>query len=151
MRYTTRTEYGLICMSHLARMPDDQWVALSEIANEEHYPVPYIEKILQSLKHAGLLASQTGSQGGYKLARPAAEITIKAIIEALEGSTFDIFCEPLVREDIVCNHICLCGVKPVWKKTRDLLDHFYDSITLEMLAKSPAEVQHLMSSEARMK
>ena len=62
----------------------------------------------------------------------------------LQGSTFDIFCNNDVREDIVCNHICLCGAKPIWHRTKEILDRFYDAITLDILAKSQAEVQHLM-------
>lgn len=144
MRYTTRTEYGLICMIYMAKHTAADRVTIREIAAQENYPIAYLEKILQHLRQANLLVSHQGNQGGYTLARPASEITLKQVIEALEGSTFDIFCAPEIREDIVCTHICMCGVKPVWKRTRELLDHFFDSITLETLAKNQAEVQNLI-------
>ena len=144
MRYTTRTEYGLICMIYLAKNPIASCMTIKEIAAQEHYPVPYIEKILQGLRHANLVTAHHGNQGGYSLARPASEITLKDIVDALEGSTFDVFCASEVSEDIVCNHICMCGAKPIWRRTKELLDHFYDSITLETLAKSQAEVQNLI-------
>lgn len=144
MRYTTKTEYGLICMITMAKRSDTELVTMREIAEKENYPLPYIEKILQSLKHAGLVESQQGHSGGYRLARPASVITLKQVIDALEGSTFDQFCQNDVREDIVCNHICLCGVKPVWHRTKELLDHFFGSITLETVAKDPARVQSLI-------
>ena len=63
------------------------------------------------------------------------KITLKEIIEALEGQTFDVFCEPEVREHIVCTHFGLCGIRPVWAKTKDLLDQYYNSVTLEMIVK----------------
>ena len=89
--------------------------------------------------------SHHGSQGGYSLAKPASGITLKQGGGVLEGGTFEVFCEPEVREEIVCTHFCLCGVKPVWRKTKNLLDRFYDSITLEMLAKNEEiEVDHLL-------
>ena len=91
---------------------------------------------LQALRQANLVISQQGNQGGYALARKPSEINLKQIVEALEGSTFDIFCEPDIREEIVCTHFCLCGVKPIWRKTKNLLDKFYDGVTLEMLANN---------------
>ena len=146
MRYTTKTEYGLICMVHMAKHHDKEWISIKEIAKEENYSVAYIEKILQALRQANLVTSQLGNHGGYALARLPAEITLRHIIDALEGHTFDAFCEPQVREEIVCNHICMCGAKPIWRKTKEVLDRFYDSINLEMLAKPQADVQTLMAA-----
>ncbi len=146
MRYTTKTEYGLVCMIALAREGQATLMTIKELAKKENYPVAYIEKILQALRNAKLVTAQTGNQGGYVLAKAPSEITVRQIIDALEGSTFEVFCDPHVREDIVCNHICMCGAKPVWKRTKDLLDHFFDSITLETLTKSQAEVQFSLLS-----
>ena len=144
MRFTTRTEYGLMCMIYMAKNPGAEWVTIKEMAAKENYPLPYVEKILQSLRQAGLVVSHQGNQGGYCLARQASEITVKQVIDALEGGTFEVFCAPDVREDIVCTHFCLCGVKPIWRKTKELLDLFYSSLTLEMLTKNEIEVQSLM-------
>ena len=133
-------------MVQIARHPESSTVTIREIAKKENYPVPYIEKILQALRQAKLVVSHHGNRGGYVLAKKASEITLKEIIEALEGTTFEAFCEPEVREDIVCTHFCLCGVKPIWRKTKEILDHFYDSITLEMLSKNELEIQPMMPS-----
>ncbi len=143
MRFTTKTEYGLVCMAYMAKHTQTTLMTIKEIAQKENYPVPYIEKILQALRQAGLVTSQQGNHGGYALARKPSEITLRQIIDALEGSTFEIFCAPETREDIVCTHFCLCGIKPVWRKTKQILDEFYDSITLEMLTKNEIEVQHM--------
>jgi len=148
MKYTTKTEYGVICMIQMAQNETTDWITIREFAAKENYPVAYLEKILQALRQAHLVVSHQGNHGGYVLARKPSEITLKQIIEAIEGSTFEAFCEPQVREDIVCNHICMCGAKPIWRKTKELLDHFYDSLTLEMLAKPQAEVQHLLEHGA---
>lgn len=147
MRFTTRTEYGLVCMVYLAKHGQAHCITIKEMAAKENYPIAYIEKILQSLKKSNLALSHHGNQGGYSLARPAKEITLRQIIEALEGSTFDTFCQPDVRQDLVCTHFCLCGVKPVWRKTKQLLDNFYDAITLDMLTKNEIEVQGLIPSK----
>lgn len=150
MRFTTKTEYGLLCMVHMARHPETPCVSIKEIAERENYPVAYLEKILQQLKKAGLVRASHGNKGGYGLARPASEITLKHVIDALEGATFDVFCQPDVRTEIVCTHFCLCGVKPVWRKTKELLDAFYGSITLEMLTKDEIETRRTLETAARL-
>ncbi len=146
MRYTTKTEYGLVCMAYMAKHAEVSRMTVREIAEKENYPVAYIEKILQALGRAGLVVSHQGNQGGISLARKPSEITLRQIIDALEGATFEVFCAPDTREDIVCTHFCLCGIKPVWRKTKNILDNFYDSITLEMLTKNEIETQILLGA-----
>ena len=146
MRFTTKTEYGLLCMIYLARHAEKGWLSIKEIAAQENYPLPYLEKILQALRHAKLVVSQKGMQGGYALATKPSEITLKSIIDTLEGSTFEVFCAPETREDIICTHFCLCGVKPVWRKTKQILDEFYGSVTLEMMTKDEIEVRKLLAA-----
>jgi Rrf2 family transcriptional regulator, iron-sulfur cluster assembly transcription factor len=138
MRFTAKTEYGVICLIYMARrggLKVDP-VTIREIATAEKFSLTYTEKILQNLRTAGIVAAQHGNQGGYVLARQPSEITFKEIVEALEGHTFDVFCEPEIRKEITCTHFSLCGVKPVWQKTKDILDQFYGSITLDMMAKN---------------
>lgn len=133
MKYTTKTEYGLNCLVYMARHGGLQPITIKEIAAAEKYSPTYIEKILQSLRAAKIVAAQHGNHGGYVLAKRPDEITLKEVIEALEGGTFDIFCEPETRDQIVCTHYCACGVKPVWKKAKSLLDDYFASVTLEMI------------------
>ncbi len=117
----------------MARNKQLQPVTVKEIVSEEHFSVTFTEKILQQLRKANIIESHQGHGGGYVLARNPSEITFKEVIECLEGQTFDVFCAPKVREDIVCNHFSLCGLKPVWSKTKQLLDEFYSEVTLDMI------------------
>ena len=133
-------------MVHLAKHADKGPLSIKELAVSENYPVPYLEKILQALRQAGLVTAHHGNRGGYALARKASEITLKDVIDALEGGTFDIFCAPDTREDIVCTHFCLCGVKPVWRKTKQILDQFYGSVTLEMMTKDEIEMRKALAA-----
>jgi Rrf2 family protein len=137
MRFTTKTEYGLVCLIYMARRGDMALnpVTIKELVTAEQYSQTYTEKILQHLRVAGIVSSQQGNHGGYVLSRSPVQITLKEIIEALEGQTFDIFCEPGTREEITCTHFSMCGVKPIWHKTKELLDDFYGSINLDQLAK----------------
>src|SRR3990167_7811315 len=137
MRFTTRTEYGLFCLIFLAKNnAETNPITVKDIVKDEHYSQAYAEKILQTLRSANIVSSLQGNQGGYILARAAGEINLKEIVDALEEQTFEAFCEPDVRKDIVCNHFPACGVRPIWEKTKTLLDSYYQSITLEMIANN---------------
>ncbi|MEI7751232.1 MAG: Rrf2 family transcriptional regulator [Candidatus Omnitrophota bacterium] len=135
MRYTTKTEYGVICLAHMAKKPWPGASTAKEIAEHEGFSVSFTEKILQGLRKAGIATSQQGNKGGWALTRPSGEITLKEIIEALEGSTFEAFCDLKHRKSIVCTHFSLCKLKPVWYKTQKTLDELYQTITLQMIAE----------------
>ncbi len=135
MRYTTKTEYGVICLAHMAQKPWPGTSTAKEIADHEGFSVTFTEKILQGLRRAGITTSQQGNKGGWALTREPSAITLKEIIEALEGSTFEAFCDIKHKKSIVCNHFSLCKLKPVWYKTQKTLDDLYQTITLEKIAE----------------
>ena len=149
MKFTTKTEYGLNCLIYMARRNAGEVVTIKDMASRENFSTTYIEKIFQRLKSAHIVDSQQGKKGGFTLARKPSEITLREVIEALEGSTFDVYCEPEVREQIVCTHLCMCGIRPVWTKTKQLLDQFYGSVTLEMVAKEERDAQGFISEVVR--
>ncbi len=135
MRYTTKTEYGVICLAHMAKKPWPGASTVKEIAEHEGFSVTFTEKILQALRRAKIVASQQGNKGGWTLARPSSDITLKEIVEALEGSTFEAFCDPKRRGSIVCTHFSICKLKPIWYKTQKTLDDLYSGITLDKIAE----------------
>lgn len=141
MRFTTKTEYGLVCLIYMAKHAELKFdpVTIKQLVQAEQFSLTYTEKIMQLLRTANIVTAQHGNQGGYSLARHPSQINLKEIIEAMEGATFEIFCKPEVREEIICTHFPLCGVKPVWEKTKKTLDGMYEAITLEMIAKNELE------------
>lgn len=140
MRFTTKTEYGLVCLVYMVRNGSLNPVTVKDIVRDEQYPSAYIEKILQSLRVAGIVASKQGAQGGYALTRSPEQINLKDIIGALEGGLFDVFCEPDVRKNITCTHHELCGLKPVWHLTQKTLSLLYEKVTLKMIADNQLEL-----------
>ena len=149
MRYTTKTEYGVVALLYMARKSvngENGFVTVKEIATAERYSMTYIEKIFQKLRNAEIITAHHGKEGGYTLARTPGEITLKQVIEALEGQTFDVFCKPEVREDIVCTHLSVCTLNPVWGKTKEVLDNLYESITLETLARKLPSKEKMVNS-----
>jgi len=135
MRYTTKTEYGVICLAHMAKKEWPGASTVKEIAEHEGFSVTFTEKILQALRRAGIVASQQGNKGGWTLVRPSKEITLKEIVEALEGSTFEAFCDPKRRGTIVCTHFSICKLKPIWYQTKSTLDKLYSAISLDKIAE----------------
>ncbi len=105
----------------------------------------YIEQLFLKLKRAGIVRSIKGSQGGYVLAKAPFKITIKEVIEALEGDIYEVFCSPQVREKIVCTHFQCCSIRPMWAKLKELIDDFFSGITLEGLLKDEPAVSKDLS------
>jgi Rrf2 family transcriptional regulator, cysteine metabolism repressor len=136
LRFTTKTEYGLVCLLYLSKNSSRDPVKVAtirDIVKAEKFSVTYVAKILHLLRRGNILEAHHGKQGGYTLAREAGKITLKEIIEVLEGTTFEVFCQPKIRSEIVCNHFSMCGVSPVWNRTKEILDEFYSSVTLEKM------------------
>lgn len=149
MRFTTKVEYGLVCLIYMARHTD-RWISIQDLVEEEHFSLVYTQKILQRLRRANIVTAHHGKQGGYSLASHPSQITLKAIIEALDGQTFDIYCQPRIRAQIVCTHFSNCGVKQIWAKTKQMLDDFFGSITLEDMAKDEKEISELMTVKQKL-
>ena len=133
MKLTTKTEYALICIKYICEHLDKSPVSVSEICGVEKLPKDYVGQIFFRLRKAGIIKSVKGVCGGFNLARDPKDITFKQLVEALEGSTFEIFCSPRLRQRIVCGHFECCSVRPVWRKLKRLIDEFCNGITLDVL------------------
>lgn len=86
MRLTTRSEYALLALIHLARQPKGEYVPVPSIAESRDIPAKFLEQILLTLKRARYVRSQRGQRGGYTLARAAREITVAEVIRLFDGA-----------------------------------------------------------------
>ena len=84
MRISARADYAVRAAVELASLGDGH-VKAEALARAQSIPLRFLEQILLDLKHAGLVASQRGAEGGYWLARPPAEIALADVIRAVEG------------------------------------------------------------------
>jgi Rrf2 family protein len=130
MRITTWAEYGVICALHLARRVDEGLVSGREIAEREKLPPDYAEQILLRLRRAGIVTSSRGARGGYALARPSSEITLREILAASELVTFDLHCDthPVSEERCAASHDC--SIRPVWQMLQRRIDEVLDGVCL---------------------
>ncbi len=103
MRLSKKTEYALRALFAIARaFPNDKAAQrIEQLSRQENIPVKFLEQILLSLRHAGLLSSKRGVGGGYRLARPPAEITVGEVIRTLDGPLTPLPCAVNVRETTV--------------------------------------------------
>lgn len=85
MRLTRGTDYGARGVIYLAKQPVNAVALVGDIAREEGVPESYLAKIFQDLAKGGILRSHRGAKGGFSLARPADSITLREIIESVEG------------------------------------------------------------------
>lgn len=85
MKISTRGRYGLRAMIDLALHAEEGRVPLAAIAARQDLSLNYLESIFSALKRAGFVLGMAGAQGGYSLARPAEQIPLQSILEALEG------------------------------------------------------------------
>jgi len=130
MRITTWAEYGVICALHLARRTELGPVNGREIARKERLPGDYIEQILLRLRRAGVIASTRGARGGYVLARPPEQVSIRAVIQASELETFDLHCVSHPLEEERCSASHNCSIRPVWVMLQRKIDDVLEGVTL---------------------
>lgn len=129
MMFSTKAEYGVRVMVELARHEANQSgsggqpVALGEIAAAGELPVAYLEHLVARLRRAGLVESRRGARGGYLLARPAAQITMAEVVEALEGTIAPIECISqapggalICSREAEADHVC--PAKLLWTRVR---------------------------------
>lgn len=89
MRVTARSDYALRAVAELA-VAEERLVRREDIAARQEIPVEFLESVLLALKHAGIVQSQRGAQGGFRLARPAGTITLAEVIRAVDGPMLDV-------------------------------------------------------------
>jgi Rrf2 family protein len=131
----------VICALHLARRTTQGPVTGREIAAQEKLPADYVEQILLRLRRAGVIASTRGARGGYTLARPAAEISIRAVIHASELETFDLHCVSHPVETDRCSASHNCSIRPVWVLLQTKIDEVLEGVTLADLLHDEPQVR----------
>jgi len=145
VRVTAKVDYAVRAAVVLASVPgpDPGPVKGDEIGRGEDIPTKYLESILTDLRHAGLVRSQRGAEGGYWLARPADEITIADVIRAVEGPLANVRGE---RPEAVEFGATTAAVRDVWVATRAAMRSVLETTTLADVAdgKLPARVRRLL-------
>ncbi len=133
-RISKLTDYATVVMTLLAEQPDGVHSA-AELAARARLEPPTVAKLLKTLAQAGLVAATRGARGGYRLARPAGEISLADIVAAMEGPIGVTECSLHVGQ---CDHESHCGVRGNWRRISEIVENALRGVSLaEMLAPPP--------------
>jgi len=131
VRLSSMADYAVLTMSAAARHCGGARVTSAQLAAETGLPAPTVQKLVSKLSHAGLIKSVRGAHGGFKLARPAAAISLADIVEAVEG--------PIALTQCIDSHDCTleacCSTRAHWPLVNEVLRGALAGVPLTQLAQ----------------
>ena len=137
MKITAQDEYGLRILVRIAKCNDQMGLSIPQLSEMEGLSRPNVSKLTRILRMEGLINSTKGHVGGYVLARPANEITVNDVLNALGGRLFDEeFCGKHVGVLNLCTNSIDCSIRSLWSMVQSTLDNLLDKITLADLSNS---------------
>lgn len=129
MKISTKGRYALRLMVDLAEHKDSGFIALKDVAKRQNISKKYLEQIVPVLNGAGLLTTNRGNRGGYKLAKEPKEYTVGDILRITEGSIAPVSC--LESEVNSCERKNFCQTLYVWEGLYKVVNEYLDSITVQ--------------------
>ena len=151
MKLSTQEEYGLRCLIQIGRHEQlaGSSLSISEISHLEGLSIANAGKFVRALRLGGFLDSERGHSGGYRLARPAEQIVIGDVIEALGGRLFDDeFCEDHAGHTGSCTHTVDCSIRSLWHNVQKTVDQLLNQITLKDMLGDEPEVSASISAKS---
>ncbi|HJC11894.1 MAG TPA: Rrf2 family transcriptional regulator [Candidatus Blautia merdigallinarum] len=139
MKLSTKGRYGLRALIDLALYGEEEAVSIQSISARQQISDSYLEQLVRKLKKAGLVTSVRGAQGGYRLAKPAGEISVGDVLRALEGSIEAVSCG--VENNANCLGKDLCVARYVWEKVNKSIQETVDSIRISQLVEESRQMQ----------
>jgi len=139
MKLSTKGRYGARLMLDLALHYEEGLILLKDIAKRQEISEKYLWQLIPPLKNAGLINSTRGAHGGYMLAKPPAQITLKEIVVTLEGPMCLVEC---VDNPSLCSRVDTCVSRDVWHEVSEKILQTLESFTLEnMVEKQKRKVE----------
>lgn len=129
MKISTKGRYALRLMVDLAEHKDSGFIALKDVAKRQNISKKYLEQIVPVLNGAGLLTTNRGNRGGYKLAKEPKEYTVGDILRITEGSIAPVSC---LESDVnSCERKNFCQTLYVWEGLYKVVNEYLDGITVQ--------------------
>jgi len=130
MQFTKAEEYGILGVLYLAERNDSAVTPLSEISEAKEIPEKFLAKIFQSLSRAGIVRSHRGVRGGFTLAKEPTQVTVKEVLEAIQGPYHLAKC---IKDDHICDKSDFCALRELLKIAEDRLVSVFEQHTLSDL------------------
>lgn len=138
---STKGRYALRVMADLALSQHEGWVSLGDISRRQGISRKYLEQVMSSLHKAGLVVSQRGKGGGYRLARPADGYALGEIIRVAEGSSLAPVACLDCTSGVLCPRAPSCPTLPVWQELGSLIAGFLDGKRLSDITGGMASAE----------
>ena len=129
MKISTKGRYALRMLIDLAEHKESGYISLKDVAKRQQISKKYLEQIIPIFNHTGMLLTNRGAQGGYKLARKPEQYTVAEILRLTEGSIAPVAC--LDQEPNECERSSECITLPIWQGLYDVITDYLEGITLQ--------------------
>ena len=135
MKITAQEEFGLRVLIRIAGCEKEDGMSIPQLSKAEGLSSHYVAKLTRTLRLAGFINSTPGYKGGYVLAKPAKEIKIKYVLQALGGVLYDKdFCGQHAGTVKLCTNSVDCSARSLWQMIQYTVDQLLDKITLYNMA-----------------
>ena len=131
MTISTKGRYALRVLIDLAENNNGSYIPMKVVAQRQTLPLKYLERILPVLTQNNIIESVHGKGGGYRLTRKPEDYTVGEILRLVEGDFAPVAC--LGHDAKPCEMASKCRTITMWKKFKDVIDEFFDGITLKDL------------------
>ena len=134
-RITQWGEYGVHICLYIARKHEEglKIVGASDISEAQSLALNYTQQILVKLRAGGIVESERGPHGGYRLSRDPSGINLKDILLSCEGETMDLICDSKPIDHEKCSIEARCYLRTVWTGLKETIDSYLESFTLDKL------------------
>jgi FeS assembly SUF system regulator len=133
LRITKLTDYGVLVLSDMVQPTGDAARAARDVAERTRIPQPTVSKVLKLLARGGLVVSERGKHGGYRLARPPEQINVADIVDAVEGPISVTECSS--DHGHACELVGSCPVETNWVRINDAIRQTLRGITLAEMVR----------------
>lgn len=131
MNISTKGRYALRMLVDLARVQGDEFTSLNEISKRQSISKKYLEQIVPMLSKAGLLRTNRGNKGGYRLNVSPDKCTVADVLRATEGSLAPVACLEYEVND--CPRVSECNTLYIWRDFYKLTCEYFEGITLQSI------------------
>ncbi len=142
MRVSAKADYALRALIEIAQRTDGLPVSAEELGRLQEIPHGFLQAILADMRRAGIVVSQRGQSGGWRLARSAAEVSVADVIRAVDGPLVSVYG---LRPEAVSYNASAEVLQRVWIAARSSLREVFENVTLDGLAARslPPEIERL--------
>jgi Rrf2 family protein len=155
MKITAQEEYGLRCLLRFARGGPAHWLTIPEIAAAEGLSIPYAAKLLAVLRQGGIIESERGRSGGYRLTAAPADVGLGSVMLVLGEPLFEDtdYCQRHAgtENDGQCVHHDSCTLRGLWRALEVWMRTTLNSITLADLLQDESQIIDLVEAGAKIR